>query len=798
MSPRKRSALFVGATAAAYVFVLLLVVPVPATVVAMFGEARSGVARYGGLEMRWKPPAGVDLATLAAGFERRDVAARLRPDGDAVLVEVGGIAEAQANELAESLTAPGLEFHEVVTGKVVADLYRMGLAFDPTEHRRGGWGDAPAEPTFEVDQWRGEDSTELQTDYYLAAHSREVLVGAFAAAEQRGWAPPAGTMIVYERVEPRLSSEEQVMWRTYLVASEVALDGTSVENALGSYDPNTNRPIVLLEFDREGTEKFGELTARIAGKKLATMLGGLVRSAPIVNGPIRGGRVSITMGGTDPESQERERDMLVATLRAGSLPFGGEIVATRYVPPPPATKEWLGRIALGLLSGIAAGILAWFLLGYARPERRAFAPVKGTRSAMTPIAWTIGAVFVVIAGTMLTLPGVNDVELMHIVSKGGSRSSWDGSLFSMFALGISPLLSTFVVVEIVVSIVPRWRPLRDTALGRRKIGRAVAIGAMLVAAIQAHFAALYLATLNMGGAEVVMRGAHWPIVVTLVGGTMCLAWIVSVIAERGVGNGYAVVFLAMLVVRQDWSALGDLTAARFALGVIAVLAIVMIAIAMTSWRVRAPGGASIPLPSAGITPVNQAGGLLVAVGALGLLGVAPELGVWLQSVDASLTIGLLLVLVATLVWSWVFARPGRRGLALDRPTWQRATALTAAMLLAVFAIGRTVVAEAPDLARVLDPVTLVVIVAIVLDLIDDVRTRRRALVPVWPLHDPLLVDAVRDRLDAAEIAHVIQSTRLRRLFWLFGSFVPMYVLVPEDRAEEAETVLGAWLAPAPV
>ncbi len=793
MTLRKRSTIFVGAAAAIYVFVLLLIAPVPGTVVALFGGARDGVARYGGLELRWKPPAGVDLTSLAATFERRDIAARLRRDGDAVLVEVAGIPDAQARELAASLVAPGLEFHEVIKATAIADLVRWGIASNPDERRRGGWGDERAEPTFEVDQWRLEDGGPMQTDYYLAAHSREVLAAAFAEAERRGWAPPAGTMIVFERMDPSRGSQG---WRSYLVASEVALEGSSVANAVGAADPYTNRPIVLLDFDREGAKKFGDLTARIAGKKLATMLGGVVRSAPIINGPIRGGRASITMGGTDPEAREHERDLLVATLRAGTLPVGGQVLDTRFVPPPAGTAEWLGRLALALVSGIAAAMLAWFLVGYARPEQRAVAVLPGAGSAVKPILWTIGAIMLLVFGTTITLPGVNDVELAHILYKSGISEWTDTSQFSVFALGISPLLTTFVVVEMVASIVPRWRPLRDTALGRRRLGRVVAIGAVLVAGIHGHFAVLYLEALNRGGIDVVARGAHWPIVATLIAGTMCLAWLASVIANRGVGNGYAVLFLALLVVRQDWSILGTLSPDRVALVVVVPLSIVAIVIAMVSWRVCAPGGGSIPLPSAGITPVNEAGGLLATIGALGILGVAPALGVWMQSLAASVWIGVPLVLVMTVLWSWVFTRPGRRGLQLDRDTWRRATTLSAGMLLAIFALGRSVLAEAPGLSRVLDPVTLVVLIAIVLDVVDDVRTRRRALVPVWPLHDPLLVDAVRDRLDAVAIPHSISSTRLRRLLWLFGSFAPMYVMVPAEHAEAAETLLGAWLAPA--
>ena len=52
----------------------------------------------------------------------------------------------------------------------------------------------------------------------------------------------------------------------------VELTGTGISDAMGSYDPNTNRPIVLLDFNRHGSRVFGDLTARIVGKKLATIL----------------------------------------------------------------------------------------------------------------------------------------------------------------------------------------------------------------------------------------------------------------------------------------------------------------------------------------------------------------------------------------------------------------------------------------------------------------------------------------------------------------------------------------------
>jgi preprotein translocase subunit SecD len=136
---------------------------------------------------------------------------------------------------------------------------------------------------------------------------------------------PEGYQIRYELVEPRDATDTRSYWRSYLLdvgatpEGLIRLTGESISNAGGSYDPQTNHPVVLLDFDRYGSRVFGDLTSRIVGKKLATVLDETVKSAPQIIGPIRGGRASITMGGGDPHRQEMERDKLVNVLKTGSL-----------------------------------------------------------------------------------------------------------------------------------------------------------------------------------------------------------------------------------------------------------------------------------------------------------------------------------------------------------------------------------------------------------------------------------------------------------------------------------------------
>ncbi|HEY1554255.1 MAG TPA: protein translocase subunit SecD [Kofleriaceae bacterium] len=216
----------------------------------------------------------------------------------------------------------------------------------------------------EIDSWQPEEGGTRHTDYFVMAYDREESVPLTWAKKHskmtkdakidgdhvkvliNGWElierymngdPELGIVgattkdpslkvpddheLAYEPNEPQPDSKDpRKYWRSYYLEKAVRLTGTAISNAMGSYDPNTNRPIVLLDFNRFGGRVFGDITSQIVGMKFATLLDGKVRSAPQINQAIRGGRASITMGGSDPVRQEKERDDLVNVLKTGSLP----------------------------------------------------------------------------------------------------------------------------------------------------------------------------------------------------------------------------------------------------------------------------------------------------------------------------------------------------------------------------------------------------------------------------------------------------------------------------------------------
>ncbi len=793
-----RTGLIIGVLAAAVVAALFAVREVPGRVVALVGGPADGIARYGGVTATFTPPPG-ETPKLAAddGDPHYDngTNAHIYRSGGAWKLELPRVPEASAAAVIAQLSAGGgLEFREVIESRAARGIEKLGLAFDDGgKHER-------REPTLMIDSWLPEGGRDRRFDWYLLAHSRELLERAFADAESRGWTPPPHTEIVYEQMGPGPHEKDRrMMWRSFFVADVAALDGSAVANAIGSYDRRTNRPVVALEFSHRGARIFGELTARIAGGKLATLFGGEVKSVPMINRAIRGGRVQITLGDSDVRKLEQDRDALVETLKTGLLALAGHITDAEWVAPSGAGRIVFARILLAVIAGGLGYLLAFFLVRIARPERRQIAalaePTGGKLGRR--IALTAFAVLVYFAGTWITLPGVNDVELAHVVAHGKAHLGF--VQVSILALGVVPLLTSFVAVEIMASIIPPWRELRDTVAGRRKLGLAVAIVAVLIAATQAFFVTVSLEGLNRGGAEVFDERLFWPCVAALAAGPMLLALLASLISTRGLGNGYAVMFVVGWLWALPWL---ELTAnSKLVLAAAIILATVAITLGMLAWRVRAPGRVAVPLPASSIAPIHDGGGALALIGTLSALGVVVPRWVLdkAATLRGNLTLGLVVLVFATVVWAFVFARPGRRRAELaaakqepaDGALWVRAIAVTAAALAALFALAS--IRPGGILGTLSDPAILVIAIATIGDLVADARAHRHPnLVPVWPLHDPLLIDAARDIL--GDLPHVIQSTRLRTLLWMFGSYVPMVVLVPEPRSAEAHAKLRDWFA----
>jgi preprotein translocase subunit SecD len=133
------------------------------------------------------------------------------------------------------------------------------------------------------------------------------------------------------------------------------LTGAHLKKATTSYD-RLGRPIVLIEFDKEGAKAFANATSKNVGKVIKITLDGKEISAPVVQEPILDGKAQIS-GSFTVETAKH----LAILLRAGALPVKVDIVENRTVGPT------LGKdsIRRGIVAGIIGTILVLiFMLVY--------------------------------------------------------------------------------------------------------------------------------------------------------------------------------------------------------------------------------------------------------------------------------------------------------------------------------------------------------------------------------------------------------------------------------------------------
>jgi preprotein translocase subunit SecY len=163
-------------------------------------------------------------------------------------------------------------------------------------------------------------------------------------------------------------------------------------------------------------------------------------------------------------------------------------------------------------------------------------------------------------GVFITIPGVNRVEMNHVVTKGGSGSFLGmfnmfsgGALqqFSIFTLGIMPYVTSSIVMQLLTVVVPKLDQLnKEGEQGRRKINQLTRYGTIVVAAVQSWFAASYVEGLSRGGAEVVADpgfGFHLLTVLTMTTGTTVIMWLGELITDQGIGNGSSLIIFAGIV-----------------------------------------------------------------------------------------------------------------------------------------------------------------------------------------------------------------------------------------------------------
>ncbi len=137
------------------------------------------------------------------------------------------------------------------------------------------------------------------------------------------------------------------------------LTGADLERASVDFDQTTGKPVVALQFTKEGGVKFEKITEKNIGKAVAILLDTEIISAPIVQEKISGGNAQISGNFTIEEVKK-----LVIQLNAGALPLPIKLVEERIVQATLGAESVSRSVKAGIVGLVM--VLSFMILSYGR------------------------------------------------------------------------------------------------------------------------------------------------------------------------------------------------------------------------------------------------------------------------------------------------------------------------------------------------------------------------------------------------------------------------------------------------
>jgi preprotein translocase subunit SecY len=209
------------------------------------------------------------------------------------------------------------------------------------------------------------------------------------------------------------------------------------------------------------------------------------------------------------------------------------------------------------------------------------------------IFFTLMMLLVYRIGSHIRTPGIDPYQLEKLWSTiagslVGVVDLFTGGNFrvvSIFALGITPYITSSIVLQLLTSVFPSLKKVQEEGeSGRQKINQYTRYGTILLSLLQSFFISMWLK--SQPGLVVGINPIMFVFLtmLTLTTGTAFIMWLGEQITERGIGNGISLMIFAGIVlglpnaIYQIWQRVKDLDPTA-TLGVLAML-MAMLAITM--------------------------------------------------------------------------------------------------------------------------------------------------------------------------------------------------------------------------
>ncbi len=452
------------------------------------------------------------------------------------------------------------------------------------------------------------------------------------------------------------------------------------------------------------------------------------------------------------------------------------------------------------------------------------------------ILYTVGFVLLYRVLLLIPVPGLDPGVLkgvFHIETQGLMRLFGYAHTFervSVFALGFLPYFNAYIFVEILSLFIQPLKSWREEGYpGRMKLREVALFTTFLFAFLHGYALAQGFEGMLAGGGEKVVRnpGLSFRLIsaLTLTAGTFLTIWIAERITKKGIGHGISLLILAgfgqdivsglprILLLYYQGSPLGHfLLIAAMIVGIMAVVLFMEKGYKRISVKYRDGIETYIPLKftSAGIMPVYWGSMLIgLAITILGFINNPTFQKIYVALFPGHIGYYVTFIIILFFLYYFFtsfFHNPKNMvtllrnknasilfPLGKDEESYMDRSLES---MIPIAAVYLCVVRFLPNAIFYffidfhLDSIGLIVAVAILLDLIEEIRLRRGGhLAKIAELHDVPSAGLVKSLFEQKGLPCYLRGYYHRALLYFFGPYIEISVLVPEDRVGDAREVI---------
>jgi len=259
-----------------------------------------------------------------------------------------------------------------------------------------------------------------------------------------------------EALQGKISSEDEVLYdlkgEPYLLKKETLLTGKTIKDTrveIGQW----GQPYVTLSFDKEGADKFAQITGRHVGERLAIVLDNVVKTAPVIKTRIPDGKAIIEGNFTMEKANE-----LRIVLKSGALPVPFNIIQNTTVGPSLGQDSirkgfWAGIIGFicviffmvfyykkaGLIADVALLLNLLFLLG-------ALAGLKATLT-LPGIAGIILTIGMSVDANVIIFERIREELRKERAPRSALDAGYSGALRTILDANITTLITALILLQ---------------------------------------------------------------------------------------------------------------------------------------------------------------------------------------------------------------------------------------------------------------------------------------------------------------------------------------------------------------